>query len=134
MSRLKHRAAPPIPDSPSSSESSNSPTSSSSDAVISQFRDLVDQRVGHGHNLDTAAAHIRAAALVARLKALNRANNSATRARQQATAEARQEMDQAHLGLQNFLYEKRHLEREIEKCRQFACVVVPAPPWCERRS
>jgi len=29
-------------------------------------------------------------------------------------------MDHAHLGLQNLLYEKRHLEREIDKCRQFA--------------
>lgn len=33
-------------------------------------------------------------------------------------------MDQTHLGLQNLLYEKRHLEREIEKCRQFAWVSV----------
>jgi hypothetical protein len=31
-------------------------------------------------------------------------------------------MDQTHLRLQNLLYEKRHLEREIEKCRQFAYV------------
>ncbi|KAI0284943.1 THO complex, subunit 5 [Russula aff. rugulosa BPL654] len=31
-------------------------------------------------------------------------------------------MDQTHLRLQNLLYEKRHLEREIEKCRQFASV------------
>ena len=31
--------------------------------------------------------------------------------------------DQAHLGLQNLLYERRHLEREIEKCRQFGWVL-----------
>jgi hypothetical protein len=31
-------------------------------------------------------------------------------------------MDQTDLRLQNLLYEKRHLEREIDKCRQFACV------------
>lgn len=28
-------------------------------------------------------------------------------------------MDQRHLGLQNITYEKRHLEEEIVKCRQF---------------
>jgi len=36
-------------------------------------------------------------------------------------------MDQSHLGLQNLLYEKRHLEREIEKCRQFASVYQDIP-------
>jgi THO complex subunit 5 len=51
---------------------------------------------------------------------LNRNANASTRAHKQATTEARQEMDQTHLGLQNLLYEKRHLEREIDKCRQFA--------------
>jgi THO complex subunit 5 len=85
--------------------------------VIGKLRDLVSSNYA-GH--DTAAMHIRAAALIGRLKSLNRAANAASRARKQATAEARQEMDQTHLGLQNLLYEKRHLEREIEKCRQFA--------------
>lgn len=89
----------------------------SPDDVINKLRDLVSQNyLGH----DTAALHIRATALVATLKSLNRAANSATRIRKESTAAARQEMDQAHLGLQNLLYEKRHLEREIEKCRQFA--------------
>jgi THO complex subunit 5 len=36
-------------------------------------------------------------------------------------------MDQTHLRLQNLLYEKRHLEREIEKCRQFAYVSFVRP-------
>ncbi|KAI9063198.1 hypothetical protein FKP32DRAFT_1592659 [Trametes sanguinea] len=39
-------------------------------------------------------------------------------------------MDQTYLGLQNLLYEKRHLEREIEKCRQFAYVAPPS--WMAR--
>lgn len=69
---------------------------------------------------DASDVHIRAGALFARLKALNRAANSATRNHKQATADARHDMDQTHLGLQNLQYEKRHLEREIEKCRQFA--------------
>ncbi|KAH7887726.1 Fms-interacting protein-domain-containing protein [Phlebopus sp. FC_14] len=78
-------------------------------------------------NADAAAVQIRASALIARLKALNRNANAATRAHKQATAEARQEMDQTHLGLQNLLYEKRHLEREIDKCRQFASIFQDVP-------
>ena len=87
------------------------------DTVIEHLQELVSSNY---LDTDTAAMHIRASALIARLKALNRNANAATRVHKQATAEARQEMDQTHLGLQNLLYEKRHLEREIEKCRQFA--------------
>ena len=68
--------------------------------------------------------NIRAMALIGRLKSLNRAANNATRLHKDVTAEARLEMDESHLQLQNLLYEKRHLEREIEKCRQFAYGVV----------
>ncbi|KAN0126978.1 Fms-interacting domain containing protein [Russula decolorans] len=73
-------------------------------------------------NDDPASIHIRAGALFARLKALNRDANAAARAHKQITTDARHDMDQTHLRLQNLLYEKRHLEREIEKCRQFASV------------
>ncbi|KAF8913915.1 Fms-interacting protein-domain-containing protein [Gymnopilus junonius] len=76
---------------------------------------------------DTAALHIRAMVLVARLKSLYRAANAATRVKKEETAAARQEMDQSHLNLQNLLYEKRHLEREIEKCRQFASIYQDIP-------
>ncbi|KAG6897453.1 hypothetical protein C0992_001453 [Termitomyces sp. T32_za158] len=89
----------------------------SSDDVFDKLRDLVSP---NHLSQDAAAMHIRAMALMGRLKALHRTSNTATRIRKEATSEARQEMDQSHLGLQNLLYEKRHLEREIEKCRQFA--------------
>lgn len=89
----------------------------SPDDVVSKLRDLVSTNY---LDQDTPAMHIRATALLGRLKSLNRAANVATRVRKDATAEARHDMDQSHLGLQNLLYEKRHLEREIEKCRQFA--------------
>jgi THO complex subunit 5 len=79
-------------------------------------------------NDDPASIHIRAGALFARLKALNRDANAAARAHKQITADARQDMDQTHLRLQNLLYEKRHLEREIEKCRQFAYVSIVRRP------
>ncbi|KAI0307333.1 Fms-interacting protein-domain-containing protein [Multifurca ochricompacta] len=73
-------------------------------------------------NDDPATIHIHAGALFARLKAQNRDANTAARVHKQITADARHDMDQTHLRLQNLLYEKRHLEREIEKCRQFASV------------
>lgn len=86
------------------------------DSVIENLHSLLESP---NLNVDPAIVQIRASALFARLKALNRASNTATRVRKQASAEARTEMDHTHLGLQNLQYEKRHLEREIEKCRQF---------------
>ena len=89
----------------------------SPDAVIHGLQDLVSPSY---LNHDLSLVHIRAGALFARLKAVNRAANVATRERKQATSDMRHNMDQTYLSLQNLLYEKRHLEREIEKCRQFA--------------
>lgn len=62
--------------------------------------------------------------LFASLKALNRTATSQVRASKQQTAQARMAMDEAHLQLQNLLYERRHLEREIEKCNRFASVAL----------
>ncbi|KAJ7771381.1 Fms-interacting protein-domain-containing protein [Mycena maculata] len=94
------------------------------EAVINGLQALVDPAyLTH----DPAALHARASALTGRLKSLARAANSATRATKNLTAAARHDMDQSHLGLQNLLYEKRHLEREIEKCRQFASVYQDIP-------
>ncbi|KAF6762127.1 THO complex, subunit 5, partial [Ephemerocybe angulata] len=78
-------------------------------------------------NDDAAALQMQTMALIGRIKYLNRVANTATRQKKETTAEARQEMDQSHLGLQNLLYEKRHLEREIEKCRQFASIYQDVP-------
>ncbi|KAI0352919.1 hypothetical protein OH77DRAFT_1428036 [Trametes cingulata] len=96
----------------------------SPDSELDALRDLVSSTF---LNHDPALVQIRAGALFARLKALNRAANHATRAHKQATADARHEMDQTHLTLQNLLYEKRHLEREIEKCRRFASIYQDIP-------
>ncbi|KAI0375678.1 hypothetical protein BV20DRAFT_932909 [Pilatotrama ljubarskyi] len=96
----------------------------SPDSELDALRDLVSSAF---LNHDPALVQIRAGALFARLKALNRAANHATRAHKQATADARHEMDQTHLTLQNLLYEKRHLEREIEKCRRFASIHQDIP-------
>ncbi|KAG2141717.1 Fms-interacting protein-domain-containing protein [Suillus bovinus] len=96
----------------------------SEDQAIKHFQELVSSDLTA---VDPTSIQIRASALVARLKALNRNANAATRASKQATTEARHDMDQTHLGLQNLLYEKRHLEREIDKCRQFASIYQDVP-------
>ena len=107
------------------------------DAVIQHLLRLTDPSTTASY--DPQVVQTRAIALFGQLKAHNRAANGQTRSHKQATAEARTQMDQAHLALQNLLYEKRHLEREIEKCRQFAYVLpfgsrcpfyfcFPAPP------
>ncbi|KAF9057563.1 Fms-interacting protein-domain-containing protein [Panaeolus papilionaceus] len=96
----------------------------SPDEILEKLRDLVTPKY---LQQDNAALQFRAMALMTRLKSLQRAANTATRMRKEETAEARQEMDQSHLNLQNLLYEKRHLEREIEKCRQFASIYQDIP-------
>jgi THO complex subunit 5 len=99
----------------------DAPSSSHFYAAADEVFEKLQEIVESPQPLDDATAlHIQALALIGRLKALNRAANNTTRLQKDATTESRQEMDQAHLGLQNLLYEKRHLEREIEKCRQFA--------------
>ncbi|TFK28722.1 hypothetical protein FA15DRAFT_664757 [Coprinopsis marcescibilis] len=95
---------------------------SPADDVFEKLRQLI-----HEPATDATAIHVQAMALIGRLKALNRAANTATRLRKDDTAASRQEMDHSHLGLQNLLYEKRHLEREIEKCRQFASIYQDVP-------
>lgn len=90
------------------------------DTVVQHLHGLTDPSTIT--NYDPQVIQTRAMALFGQLKAHNRAANAQTRSHKQATADARTQMDQAHLVLQNLLYEKRHLEREIEKCRQFAYV------------
>ncbi|KAJ4478092.1 Fms-interacting protein-domain-containing protein [Lentinula aciculospora] len=97
---------------------------SDGDQIINNLRDLSGPAYA---NYDAQSLLMRSSALVSCLKSLNRSANTTTRTKKDETAAARQEMDQSHLGLQNLLYEKRHLEREIEKCRQFASVYQDIP-------
>jgi len=73
------------------------------------------------------ATTIQAGSLFAQLKSINRAATTETKASKQRTTDARNAMDQAQLGLQNLMYERRHLEREIEKCQQFASIYQDIP-------
>jgi len=95
------------------------------DTVIQHLHVLADS--SETASYDPQVVQTRAMALFGQLKAHNRAANAQTRSHKQATADARTQMDQAHLALQNLLYEKRHLEREIEKCRQFASIHQDVP-------
>jgi THO complex subunit 5 len=85
--------------------------------LIDAISDLVDSR-----SVPPSQLQLESSALFACLKSANRAVNLAIRARKQETSDARVAMDHTHLRLQNLLYERRHLEREIEKCNQFASV------------
>ncbi|EGG08057.1 uncharacterized protein MELLADRAFT_71565 [Melampsora larici-populina 98AG31] len=60
-----------------------------------------------------------AASLFATLKAVNRLSSSTVGDCKSKTNQARAELDSIHLGLQNLVYERRHLEREIKKCHEF---------------
>ncbi|KAH7105657.1 THO complex, subunit 5 [Auriculariales sp. MPI-PUGE-AT-0066] len=76
---------------------------------------------------DQNAARFAAGHLLARLKAANRAANDASRNARARSADARLAMDNTHLGRQNLLYQRRHVESEIEKCRQFASIYEDIP-------
>ena len=53
------------------------------------------------------------------LKATNRATHLATHAARCGVQQQKATMEALHLRLQNLLYEKDHLLREIERCRAF---------------
>lgn len=58
-------------------------------------------------------------ALLSHLKALNRDNSALIRQSKQNAAHQAQLSDNVHAKVQNLLYERRHLEQEIERCRNF---------------
>ncbi|KAG8898492.1 hypothetical protein FRC00_002759 [Tulasnella sp. 408] len=66
-------------------------------------------------------------ALIAKLRAINRSSNTAANGKREVTAQVRTAINATNLQLQNLMYEKRHLEREIEKCRQFAFIYQDIP-------
>ncbi|CAO3642125.1 unnamed protein product [Cunninghamella blakesleeana] len=56
------------------------------------------------------------------IKDLHTQTYSLTRDSKQETAEAKDKMDEEHVGLQNVMYEKRHIVEEIVKCCEFRSV------------
>ncbi|CCA70491.1 hypothetical protein PIIN_11853 [Serendipita indica DSM 11827] len=69
--------------------------------------------------LDSPEGQAYADSLFAHLKALNREAHAVVQRSKQLTASSRALMDERLLKLQNLLYEKRHLEKEIEKCQEY---------------
>jgi len=60
-----------------------------------------------------------AASVFAMLKSAHRLKSFKVRDQKSTAMEARQRVDRAHLGLQNLLYERAHLEREIRTCLEY---------------
>jgi len=85
--------------------------------VINALRDLVAPN--SPFSLESEEGQAYANAMLAKLKSLNRQAHATVRQYKQQTADVRASMDESLLKLQNLLYEKRHLEMEIEKCRQY---------------
>lgn len=53
------------------------------------------------------------------LKSINRDRSSNVSMLKSNTQTVRNQVDQIHLDLQNLIYERRHLEKEIKKCQEF---------------
>ena len=82
------------------------------DAVIALLQDAIE-------NDNPEFLDARVYSIMAKLRNFNREAHNRVNEQRQRTLESRNKMDQTHLGLQNLLYERRHLEREIQKCLQF---------------
>lgn len=67
---------------------------------------------------DQAYINAASGALIARLRHFNREAGQSTKTARQHTADTRAIMEKAHLDLQNLLYERRYLEKEIQKCEE----------------
>jgi THO complex subunit 5 len=85
--------------------------------VINALISLVEPN--YPFSLDSEEGQAYANAMFAKLKSLNRQAHATVRQYKQETSDVRASMDESLLKLQNLLYEKRHLEMEIEKCRQY---------------
>ncbi|KAG9012639.1 hypothetical protein FRB94_005249 [Tulasnella sp. JGI-2019a] len=98
------------------------PSLESVEPILDTLRDL---SIASGPS--SSAGNAPSAPLFARLKAVNRSSNAATASRREITAEARTKINETNLGLQNLMYERRYLEKEIEKCRSFAFIYQDVP-------
>ncbi|GAB4818095.1 hypothetical protein N2152v2_005141 [Parachlorella kessleri] len=71
-------------------------------------------------SLDTLPGYLQAGALeILSLKQVHRELCEATEVLRDATAEAKTQLDQSSLQLQNLLYEQQHYEKEIAGCRAY---------------
>ncbi|QRV87630.1 THO complex subunit 5 [Ceratobasidium sp. AG-Ba] len=93
------------------------------DALLQELESLVSPASSLPHDVVRSSA----GSITAQLRDHSRQLAVITRDAKQHSSEIRLSKDQAQLGLQNLLYERRHLEREIEKCRQFNSIYQDVP-------
>lgn len=85
------------------------------DALLEELESLVSPSSSLPHDVIRSSS----GSITAQLRDHSRQLTSIVRDAKQHSSEVRLLKDHSHLSLQNLLYERRHLEREIEKCRQF---------------
>jgi THO complex subunit 5 len=85
------------------------------DALLQELDSLVSPTSSLPHDVVRSSS----GSITAQLRDHSRQLTAIVRDAKQHSSEIRLSKDQAQLGLQNLLYERRHLEREIDKCRQF---------------
>lgn len=85
------------------------------DVLLKELDSLVSPSSSLPHEVIRSSS----GSITAQLRDHSRQLTSIVRDAKQHSSEVRLLKDHAHLSLQNLLYERRHLEREIEKCRQF---------------
>ncbi|CAE6461656.1 unnamed protein product [Rhizoctonia solani] len=96
-------------------------------ASIDELLQELDTLVSPSSSLPHDVIRNASGSITAQLRDHSRQLTNIVREAKQCSSEDRLMKDQAHLGLQNLLYERRHLEREIEKCRQFNSIYQEIP-------
>ncbi|ELU45843.1 FimP domain-containing protein [Rhizoctonia solani AG-1 IA] len=91
-------------------------------ASIDELLQELDTLVAPSSSVPHDVTRNASSSITAQLRDHSRQLTNIVREAKQNSSEDRLMKDEAHLGLQNLLYERRHLEREIEKCRQFKWV------------
>ncbi|KAG8692010.1 hypothetical protein FRC11_012356 [Ceratobasidium sp. 423] len=96
-------------------------------ASIDELLQELDTLVAPSSSLTHDVIRNASGSITAQLRDHSRQLTNIVREAKLRSSEDRLMKDQAHLGLQNLLYERRHLEREIEKCRQFNSIYQEIP-------
>ncbi|GAA5967257.1 hypothetical protein JCM11641_000492 [Rhodosporidiobolus odoratus] len=81
---------------------------------------LVQARLDDPATYDPQPYLAQSAPLFAALHGINRGNLLQAKECRARTQDARLDMDSAHLRLQNLLFERNHLEREIRSCEEYS--------------
>ena len=92
-------------------------------AIEGLAKSIVTQRM-QSIQIDSSAYLAQAAPHFASLHAVNRKSSTYAVEAKSTTSQARKSIDQAHLSLQNLLFQRNHLEKEITNCQRFESVIL----------